>query len=871
MSELKTFDNITQKDIKSQGVQALADRPNASGQYGVGGLSAKQLKEHFDQLAALLAERLNAVQNALKSDDAAQYINAKIPGSSKQNNLKDVLNSITDGTFSNFLKVNASGVDGAEGAESGTYSLKGYLDALSSVLSTVNSIRMMWQDELAGDLEFTIEEAELPGVSGKKYALCMYGTRYYSGDSERELVAYVTMEDLFANLKTAMSQGVTAEMLQTGAVLTRALANGAVTSDKLGNAAVVTEKIADEAVTPQKIKANSISSDQLDTYINNMLNRAYNDSITGVSYLPQTGYLVFAKRSGSTLSVDLPLELIVKDGYFDEADGQEAIVLNLANGDEIRIPLSKFGEAVLDPIRAAETERVASEEIRRENEAERQAAEATRRTNESAREVAESERASAERDRTLEFNGWRETIDRAEQLDTRIYHNERRITQNARAVAKHEARLSALENANGTIRFEIDGETAYAKHPPRGALPYAVVNRLCGAVGKSKNLIPPNYASGAVKTEGGVRWTKLDNGGIRAQGTATAYSGYDIVQNMDISDWVSGDLWIGVHLMYGLEYVGLDVFLKDKNGAPLFNGAIQTTTCFPRSEYASAATISLSFKRMATNKLIFGVAYATMNFGEEPIAYQPPCQQTEGVDVSEIRCTGRNLADPDVLLKSAGWTVSNGIYSGQSATADRQWFGQNICEGLLEPGKRYVFSWDAKCDITDTLKSGVGLCIAYSDGTKTTVITKTSEWEHYSLISDAGKDVFAMSLITSYDAVAYIKNLYVAEYDGNNKYEDYKCVQIPIPDEIRSLEGYGQANPDNPDEYNYLDFESAVFVQKGKMVNGVWVSEAKTVDVSGLIPDGLLNVTVGGAVIMENENKLPVPSEITYQIKNAEA
>ena len=75
---MKTFDRITEAQIKSRGVQALADRPNQTGQYGVAGLTAAQVKLHFDKLAMYLAEKLNCVFDALSSDEAADYIKLAI-------------------------------------------------------------------------------------------------------------------------------------------------------------------------------------------------------------------------------------------------------------------------------------------------------------------------------------------------------------------------------------------------------------------------------------------------------------------------------------------------------------------------------------------------------------------------------------------------------------------------------------------------------------------------------------------------------------------------------------------------------------------------------------------------------------------------
>jgi hypothetical protein len=68
------FSNITDTQLKQKGVQALADRPNAAQQYGQSALSPTQLKKWFDNLAILLAEKINEIQSAIQSEDATKYI-----------------------------------------------------------------------------------------------------------------------------------------------------------------------------------------------------------------------------------------------------------------------------------------------------------------------------------------------------------------------------------------------------------------------------------------------------------------------------------------------------------------------------------------------------------------------------------------------------------------------------------------------------------------------------------------------------------------------------------------------------------------------------------------------------------------------------
>lgn len=74
MDKKYQFQNITDKEIRAKGVQALANRPNAAQQYGQSGLTPEALKKWFDQLAELLAKRINELQSAINGADAAKYI-----------------------------------------------------------------------------------------------------------------------------------------------------------------------------------------------------------------------------------------------------------------------------------------------------------------------------------------------------------------------------------------------------------------------------------------------------------------------------------------------------------------------------------------------------------------------------------------------------------------------------------------------------------------------------------------------------------------------------------------------------------------------------------------------------------------------------
>lgn len=102
---LKNISKITNKQISEKGVQALADRPNLSAQYGASGLSATQLKLWFDKLAMFLAERINEISDTLSSDDAANYIRVCLDEYGVDN-LYVLIESIKNGSFAEqILKV----------------------------------------------------------------------------------------------------------------------------------------------------------------------------------------------------------------------------------------------------------------------------------------------------------------------------------------------------------------------------------------------------------------------------------------------------------------------------------------------------------------------------------------------------------------------------------------------------------------------------------------------------------------------------------------------------------------------------------------------------------------------------------------------
>lgn len=97
MSELKKINQVTPEEIKAKGVSALATHPNRVSQYGKSGLSAAELKAHFDALGVLVAGRLNELSRALSSSDATEYVALPSGYHEDYTTLKDVISALVSG------------------------------------------------------------------------------------------------------------------------------------------------------------------------------------------------------------------------------------------------------------------------------------------------------------------------------------------------------------------------------------------------------------------------------------------------------------------------------------------------------------------------------------------------------------------------------------------------------------------------------------------------------------------------------------------------------------------------------------------------------------------------------------------------------
>ena len=90
----------------------------------------------------------------------------------------------------------------------------------------------------------------------------------------------------------------------------------------------------------------------------------------------------------------------------------------------------------------------------------------------------------------------------------------------------------------------------------------------------------------------------------------------------------------------------------------------------------------------------------------------------------------------------------------------------------------------------------------------------------------------------------------------------------PIPAEVQALNGYGQSNPDNNSEANYIDFIKKKYIKKGHIENGAWISEEQTeTDITSYFEGSGLptfDVSYLNDIFLNNQYNMDMPNTIGY-------
>lgn len=275
---------IDADSVYKNSVERLANRPTAASRVGQGGMPPEKLKAAYDALAKLAIEKVNEVIEAINADASAESIAGLI--------MTPIPTGELDGEYKTLYEVLTDLIDG---------DLAGYL-----------KLNGLWDDDLQGELEAIQsaigEKTDAANAEGSLYARIAHVAQLIKNNADAVLKIY----DHVWSSKNIAEGAITGEKISAGAVSADKLATDSVTADKIAPGAVGSVHIAAGAVNGERLAAGAVSESKLDAEVAARINAAFRD----VSYDVKTGVLTFVAAGGDAHTVDLPLELLISDGWY---------------------------------------------------------------------------------------------------------------------------------------------------------------------------------------------------------------------------------------------------------------------------------------------------------------------------------------------------------------------------------------------------------------------------------------------------------------------------------------------------------------------------------------------------------------------------
>lgn len=326
---LKNLEQIEADYIKKNGVQALADRPNAVSLYGTGGLNQQELKKHFDNAATKLIDKINELQKAISGElvlensekaSGASFIHVRLEGYSIDN-LEDLINSFSSGYFANEL-------------------LKLYPSASDKTLCELQTIIYDIAQNISNLSEKSVAKTELTFDSSTSSLVLKLLNDEGEALSSHTINLQITTERIVDQAVIASkiaSCAVTSDKIAAGNVKSEHIAGESVTEATIGTGAVTTSKIADNAITSEKIDSKAVTGKKLSDDVNSKIDNAFTGC--NVDYDKATGIfkLTFYNNAGEGIvrEIDANIEsaIVDIDDYVAD-DGSLHLCLTLAAGEE---------------------------------------------------------------------------------------------------------------------------------------------------------------------------------------------------------------------------------------------------------------------------------------------------------------------------------------------------------------------------------------------------------------------------------------------------------------------------------------------------------------------------------------------------------
>lgn len=353
---------------------------------------------------------------------------------------------------------------------------------------------------------------------------------------------------------------------------------------------------------------------------------------------------------------------------------------------------------------------------------------------------------------------------------------------------RNDKRLTNVEKALFKEPFVIDSSVAYTKEVPQNALPYAEVGAVGGMTRKCANLAKPR---GDINVNGFT--TALnDDGSVTLRGSATAKQD-TVIQLIDIDrpvDMTASNTYSITVLKDGVNTSrwGCRVDYTDDIGGNVYGWNAQDI-----SRPRKLVRLYLQFTPEVGDTTYNGTYTVMLNEGTDPLPYEPYFEGLRSAPVTEVESVGANLI-PFPYVDGMSKTHNGITYTVNS---DGSIHAKGTAEGNSYFYLTHAIEWNDKT-------------ISAMDSVKTLNGKTYKDCMYYS----ANKQ-----LMLSLSAGISVDRTYfpmINKGDTALPYTPYVRNSLPIPDEVKALDGYGWGI--NDEVYNYVDWEKKQFVKRVERV-----------------------------------------------------
>lgn len=437
------------------------------------------------------------------------------------------------------------------------------------------------------------------------------------------------------------------------------------------------------------------------------------------------------------------------------------------------------------------------------------------------------------------------------------------IDINAAGISRNDKRITNLELGISPDPFVVDNSVAYSKVIPDNVLPYAEITQIGGLTRTSHNLVPYPY-NGLIMNDGSV-FTIQEDRSVTIKGVSTTKNVYYLARDMTIS---SGTYTLSLQILFGTKTskARLETAVTTSEGIRYYHCKGGTDAGFKTFSVTENGTLNLYLVADVSDEDVNLTVRPMLNKGDVALPYE---EYYEGYRSAKVTAVESHCANLIPFPYASSGLVKNGItFAVQedggvrvSGTSTASVSFQVAAALDLEPGTYAVSGGVGNIIVTARKKDSSGADLGWIDSGNTRPFSGTL---------DNGESLSYVAIYVS-QGVTVNGIIYPVLSRGAvaRAYTPYRSPKTFSLANYQTLASFGDGNPQNAEEYNYIDFDSKKYIKQGFLSNGVWIDGTDSEeDISARIKeDNMIEVEAGGLLVFVNENGLEVPSTVTYMIK----